>query len=74
MERRLVALMFTDVVDSSVVMGASEESGIRVRRRHFELVRQQVERYGGEAIDATGDETLSDFASAVAAVNCALGY
>lgn len=72
MERRLVALMFTDVVGSSVVMGTSEESGIRVRRRHFDLVRAEVARRGGEAIDATGDETLSGFASAVAAVNCAL--
>lgn len=72
MERRLVALMFTDVVDSSVVMGASEETGIRVRRRHIELVRRHVGQRRGEAIDATGDETLSGFASAVDAVNCAL--
>ena len=72
MERRLVALMFTDVVDSSRVMGASEQTGIRVRQRHFERVREQVRLYGGESIDATGDETLSWFASAVAAVNCAL--
>lgn len=72
MERRLVALMFTDVVGSSAVMGASEESGIRIRQRHFELVRQRVERGGGESIDATGDETLSGFPSAAAAFNCAL--
>ena len=72
LERHLAAIMFTDIVDSSAVMGASEAAGIRVRRRHFEVVRPIVGRYHGQLIEEAGDETLSSFPSAVDAVNCAL--
>ncbi len=72
LERHLAAIMFTDIVDSSAVMGASEAAGIRVRHRHFEVVRPIVERYHGRLIEEAGDETLSSFPSAVDAVSCAL--
>jgi TolB-like protein/class 3 adenylate cyclase len=72
LERRLSAIMFTDIVGSSSVMGQSEAAGIRVRRRHPEIVRPLVRLYHGEFIEEAGDETLSIFRSAVDAVNCAL--
>ncbi len=40
--------------------------------RHRELVRPLVKQYHGESIEARGDESLSVFPTALAAVNCAL--
>jgi len=71
-ERRLVAIMFTDIVGYTALMAESEEKGLRLRARHRELVRPLVERYCGESIEARGDESLSVFPSALDAVNCAL--
>ncbi len=71
-ERRLAAIMFTDIVGYTALMAESEEKGRRVRRRHAALLRPLVERYHGEWVQNIGDETLSSFQSAVDAVNCAL--
>ena len=71
-ERRLAAIMFTDLVGYTALMAESEEKGLRARERHRELVRALVEKYHGEWIEETGDESLSNFHSAVDAVNCAL--
>jgi adenylate cyclase len=71
-ERRLVAIMFTDIIGSTAVTAASESAGIQLRDRHRELVRSAVERYHGRFVEAPGDESLSTFESAVDAVQCAL--
>ncbi len=71
-ERRLAAILFTDLVGSTEWMAQSEEAGLRVKRRHRELVREQVERFRGDFVEAPGDETLSIFHSALDAVSCAL--
>ena len=71
-ERRLCAILFTDIVGSSRVTGADEQAGLRLRDRHRVLVREHVERHRGRLIEAPGDETLSTFGSALDAVNAAL--
>ncbi len=71
-ERRLAAIMFTDIVGYTALMARDEEAGRRARDRHEAVVRLLVERYHGEWIERTGDETLSSFPSAVDGVNCAL--
>ncbi len=71
-ERRLAAILFTDVVGYTALMGRDEAAGRRVRARHESLVRTQVERYHGRWIEEKGDESLSVFSSALEAVNCAL--
>ncbi len=64
--------MFTDIVGYTALMAESEQRGLRARERHRALVRPLVERYHGDPIEARGDESLSVFPSALAAVNCAL--
>ena len=64
--------MFADVVGYTAAMARSEAEGLLLRRRHRSIVRPLVERYGGQWIEETGDESLSSFASALDAVNCAL--
>ena len=71
-ERRLAAVMFTDIVGSTASMARSESTGTRLRDRHRELVQSLVERYQGRFIEAPGDESLSTFESALNAVNCAI--
>ncbi len=46
-ERRLVAIMFTDIVGYTALMAGSEARGHRVRARQREVLKPMVERYGG---------------------------
>ena len=71
-ERKLAAILFTDIVGSTALMAESEQKGLGVRERHRALVSPAIEQYRGESIEAKGDETLSVFGSALDAVNCAL--
>ena len=48
-ERRLAAIMFTDIVGYAALMAESEAKGLRVRERHRALVRPLVEAYRGES-------------------------
>ena len=71
-ERRLAAILFTDIVGSTAVTARSEPDGIALRDRHRALVRPLVEQHHGRFIEAPGDQSLSTFESAVDAVQCAL--
>ena len=44
-ERRLAAIMFTDIVGYTALMAESEEKGLRVRGKHRALVRPLVQQY-----------------------------
>ena len=71
MERKLAAILFTDVVGYTALMGRDEAAGRRVRARHEALVRAHVERCRGRWIEEKGDESLSIFPSALDAASCA---
>jgi pimeloyl-ACP methyl ester carboxylesterase len=64
--------MFTDVVGFTALTESDEAAAVRVREQHRELVRTLVHQFDGEVVDATGDESLSIFPSALRAVDCAL--
>ena len=70
--RQLLAIMFTDVVGYTALTERDEAAALRVRTQHRDLVRTLVEQFDGDVIDATGDESLSIFPSALRAVDCAL--
>ena len=71
-QRRLAAIVFSDLVDSTGLMARSEAEGLRAKERHRVRVRREVARYGGQFIEAAGDATLSIFDSALEAVSCGL--
>ncbi len=71
-QRKLAAIMFTDIVGYTALMAESEEKGHRARQRHHAVLRPLVEQHHGEWVQGIGDESLSSFSSAVDAVNCAL--
>ena len=68
-ERRLAAILFTDIEGYTALMAESEEKGLRARERHREIVRPLVEAYRGEPIEARGDESLSVFPTVLDAVH-----
>lgn len=71
-ERRLAAIMFTDMVGYTAAMGRDEAEGLRLRERHTDLVKETIARFGGEFVSETGDETLTIFSSTVSAVHAAM--
>jgi pimeloyl-ACP methyl ester carboxylesterase/class 3 adenylate cyclase len=71
-DRRLMAILFTDIAGYTTLTERDEATAIRVRERHRTLVRALATQFEGEVVDSTGDETLAIFASALHAVDCAL--
>jgi TolB-like protein/class 3 adenylate cyclase/Tfp pilus assembly protein PilF len=71
MERKLAAIMFTDIVGFSRQMGSNEARMMRLLEVHNQLIRQAVAEHHGTVIKTVGDAFLVDFPSVVHAVECA---
>jgi len=72
-ERRLAAIMASDVVGYSRLMGADEEGTLaRLKERNHELIEPKIEEYRGHIVKTTGDGMLVEFVSPVEAVRCAV--
>src|SRR5215510_136386 len=69
--RRLAAIMFTDIVGFSRQMGADEARTMRLLALHNQVIRQVVTAHKGTVIKTVGDAFLVDFPSVVNAVQCA---
>jgi serine/threonine-protein kinase len=70
--RQLTAIMFADMVGYTALMQADEEEARAQRDQHRSLISATVERHQGKILQYYGDGTLSIFASAVNAVECAV--
>jgi adenylate cyclase len=67
-----VTVMFTDLVDSTVVTGqVGDRQWAQLVSEHFGMVRQIVERFDGTMVKTLGDGTMSAFGSATAALEAA---
>src|ERR1700746_3485639 len=72
-ERRLAAILCADVVEYSRLMGADEEKTLAVLKSHRrELIDPLIAQHRGSIFKTTGDGMLSEFASVVDAVRCAV--
>src|SRR3989442_3677573 len=69
--RRLAAIMFTDIVGFSRQMGADEARTLRLLAVHNDVIHQAVAVHHGTVIKTVGDGFLVDFPSVVHAVQCA---
>ena len=72
LERRLVAVMFTDVVGYTALMQVDERRAVETRDRYVAALERQHERGGGTIVQRLGDGSLSMFPSALAAVEAAV--
>ncbi len=70
--RRISAIMFTDIVGYTALMQKDETAAIAMRSRHREVFEKYHEEYHGEIVQYYGDGTLSAFSSGVEAVACAI--
>ena len=67
-----VTLMFTDIVDSTVLTARlGDRAWMETVRRHHDLIRETVIGHGGRVVETQGDGSLLAFASARRAVTCA---
>src|SRR5712692_5497890 len=69
--RRLAAIMFTDIADFSRQMGSNEARTLRLLDVHNQIVRQAVTEHHGTIIKTVGDAFLVDFPSVVNATQSA---
>src|SRR5213593_798021 len=69
--RRLAAIMFTDIVGFSRQMGTDEARTMRLLALHNQVIRQAATAHKGTVIKTVGDAFLVDFPSVVNAVQCA---
>jgi class 3 adenylate cyclase len=67
-----VTLLFTDVEGSTALAERLRSAWASVLEDHRRLVRETIGGAGGEEVDARGEESLSAFATARAAVEAAL--
>jgi class 3 adenylate cyclase len=71
-DRILSTVLFTDIVDSTRQAADVGDSEWRaLLRGHDDLVRSQLQHFGGREIDRTGDGFLAAFDSPARAIRCA---
>ena len=70
-ERRLAAIMFTDIVGYTALMGRDEDKAFRLLRKNRDLQKSLIKKYGGEWLKEMGDGILASFHTATNAVRCA---
>src|SRR4051812_14550808 len=71
--RRLAAILAADVAGYSRLMGADEEGTHERLKAHLgQLVEPKIKEHRGRTVKNTGDGLLSEFASVVDAVRCAV--
>ena len=72
MERRLSAIMATDVVGYSRLMGGDEVGTLTALKLHrAEMIDPVIASHQGRIVKLTGDGMLVEFSSVVSAVECA---
>ena len=70
--RKLTAILSADVVGYSRLMGDNEAETIQTLIDYRMVIGNLITQHNGRVVDATGDNLLAEFGSAVDAVNCAL--
>jgi len=71
-ERKLAAIMFTDMVGYSSLSQVNETLALKLLDRHQKIVRSILTKYSGREIETAGDSFFIEFQSALEAANCAI--
>ncbi len=68
---RLAAIMFTDIVGYTRLMGEDEQKAMQMLRKNRKIHQSIIEKYHGKWLKEMGDGTLASFRTASDAVYCA---
>jgi class 3 adenylate cyclase len=71
-DRRLVAVMFTDMVGYTVLIESDEQAAVEKRDRYVSALDRQHDAFGGTVVQRLGDGSMSMFPSSLAAVQAAV--
>src|SRR5574341_257784 len=71
-ERRLAAIMFTDMVGFTALTQRNEILALELLEEQRRLIRSLLGKYRGREVDSIGDGFLMEFASSLDAVRCAV--
>ena len=69
--RQLAAIMFTDIVGYTALMGEDEEKAFELLKKNRLVQRPIIEKYNGRWIKEIGDGILASFPTVSDAVYCA---
>lgn len=72
LDRRLVAVMFTDMAGYTALLQADERLAIDCRERYWDALERHHEAFGGTIVQRLGDGSMSMFPSSLAAVQAAV--
>jgi len=70
--RQLAAIMFTDIVGYTALMGRDEQKAMQLLEQNRDLQKPLIEEYRGKYLKEIGDGILASFSSAGDAISCAL--
>jgi TolB-like protein/Tfp pilus assembly protein PilF len=70
-DRRLAAIMFTDIVGYTSLMGQDEDRAFEILRKNRQIQKELIEKHGGEWLKEMGDGILASFSTSSDAVRCA---
>lgn len=70
--RHLAAIMFTDIVGYTALMGKDSHKALELVRHSKEIQKPLVEKHNGKWLKEMGDGALAQFNTALDSINCAL--
>jgi len=70
--RKLRAILSADVKGYSILMADDETFTIKTIKEYRSIISNCINQYNGRVVDSPGDNILSEFASTVDAVQCAV--
>src|SRR5438046_6302620 len=71
-QRKLAAIMFTDMVGYSVLAQRDDKLALELLEEHRSLLREIFPKFNGSEIKTIGDAFLVEFNSALEAAQCAI--
>src|SRR5688500_15660926 len=69
--RQLAAIMFTDIVGYTALMGSDEQKAFQLLKKNRQIQQPLVKQYNGTWIKELGDGVLASFHTVTDAVICA---